>query len=38
MYLNLTGYRRSQFADVVDGSLPQASGEVDVPTTIEKNV
>lgn len=38
MFPYCKGYRRSQFADVVDGSLPQASGEVDVPTTIEKNV
>lgn len=34
MYLHLTGYRKSQSADVVEDILPQPPLEVDVPITI----
>lgn len=34
MYLHLTGYRKSQSADVVEDSLPETPLEVDVPRTI----
>lgn len=34
MYLHLTGYRKSQSADVVEDILPETPLEVDVPRTI----